>query len=190
MRDPKRDSDGHQALYGQLFAPLERQLGAIDPHTIVALIGFDDGGPLNFCTIGARNESAYTTYISCELAVHAGQQPGEHGRYELLVSCDDERWARSILSEIGRMSLDIAFGDGHTLDIGAWVDEDAPIQGVIFEEVLATEIGGTEYSILRCIGITREEMEYALEQGSGKLLVSLQEAGIYPHTTLKRVSVV
>ncbi len=88
------------------------------------------------------------------------------------------------------MSLDIAFGDGHTLDIGAWVDEDAPIQGVIFEEVLATEIGGTEYSILRCIGITREEMEYALEQGSGKLLVSLQEAGIYPHTTLKRVSVV
>lgn len=184
------DVEHHREFYEQFFASLEQQIGRIDTHTIVSIAGFDMGGPLNFCTIGALNGSEYTTYVSCELALCHEQLPGEHGRYELLTSCDDERWARSILSEIGRMSLDVAFGDGHTLDIGAWVDEGAPIQGVLFEEILVAEIADKEYSILRCIGITRGEMEYALEHGSDELIARLQNVGVYPHTTLSRVSVI
>ncbi len=184
------DVEHHREFYEQFFASLEQQIGRIDTHTIVSMVGFDMGGPLNFCTIGALNESEYTTYVSCELAVCAEQKPGEHGRYELLITCDDERWGRSILSEIGRMSLEVAFGDGHTLDIGAWVEENDSLQGIIFEEALVSEIGGEGYSILRCIGITREEMEYALEHGSDALIARLQNVGVYPHTTLSRVSVI
>ena len=88
------------------------------------------------------------------------------------------------------MALDVAFGDGHTLDIGAWVEEPDSLQGITFEEVLVTEIGGEGYSILRCIGITRDEMEYALEQGSHNLIARLQDAGVYPHTMPQRASVV
>lgn len=189
-RNTKSDIEDYRLFYEQLFAPLEQQLGAIDPHTIMAVIGFDAGGPLNFCTIGSLKGNEHTVYISCELAVRAEQLPGEHGRYELLISCDDEQWARYILSEIGRMSMKVAFADGHTLDIGAWVEEDDPLQGILFEEIAVAKIDGAEYSTLRCLGITRREMEYALEEGSDELIARLQNAGVYPRTTVSRASLV
>ncbi len=42
----------YHAFYAQLFSPLDSKLGPIDPETMVAIIGFDAGGPLGFCTIG------------------------------------------------------------------------------------------------------------------------------------------
>lgn len=38
----------YEKFYRQLFAPLEVMLGPVDRDTIVAIIGFDAGGPLAF----------------------------------------------------------------------------------------------------------------------------------------------
>jgi hypothetical protein len=176
-------------FYRQLFAPVEAILGPIDRDTIVAIIGFDAGGPLNFCTIGRGSGERFVTYISCELAVRAEQRPSEFGRYELLVTCDDEGWVRSILTDIGRMSLEVAFGHGHTLDIGPWVEADDPIQGIVFEKVAEKKFDGESYGVLRCIGITRAEMEYAQNRGAMALLTRLKKAGVYPNTAIRRKSV-
>jgi hypothetical protein len=176
----------YSAFYGRLFAPLQAISGPIDRDTIAAIVGFDGGGPLNFCTIGRESGRRFVIYFSCELAVRPGQQPSDFGRYELLTSCDDERWVRSVLSEIGRMSLEVAFGHGHTLDIGSWVDPAAPIQGVVFEKLCTAEIDGKNYGILRCIGISRREMRYAQRWGSAKLFARLKKAGLYPHTAIHR----
>src|SRR5262245_7468527 len=92
----------YQEFYRQLFVPLEASIGPIDRDTIVAIIGFDGGGPLNFCTIGCERSGPCITYVSCELAVRDEQIPCEFGRYELLSTCDDEKWVRSIVSDIGR----------------------------------------------------------------------------------------
>jgi hypothetical protein len=81
-------------FYRQLFLPLEPLLGQVDPETIVAIVGFDAGGPLNFCTFGSERGDRFITYVSCELAVRPEQRPAECGRFELLVTCDDERWVR------------------------------------------------------------------------------------------------
>src|SRR5690242_1554660 len=105
----------YDEFYQKLFEPLIEQFGPMDRDTIVAIVGFDMGGPLNFCTFNQKSESGCKTYVSCELAVRDQQQPSEFGRYELLANCDDEKWVRSVLSDIGRMSLDVTFGDGHTL---------------------------------------------------------------------------
>ena len=177
-------------FYRQLFAPLESSLGRIDRDTIVAILGFDMGGPLNFCTIGRDSDRPCRTYVSCELAVREAQQPSAIGRYELLVSCDDERWVRSIVTDIGRMSFEVAFAHGHTLDIGPWVDPDAPIQGIVFEDVSTCRIDGQPYGILRVIGISRHEMEYAQEYGVPTLIARLKTAGVYPETRVFRDSVI
>jgi hypothetical protein len=181
--------DDHE-FYLRLFAAFRPHIGPIDKNTIVAIVGFDAGGPLNFCTIGAERAERFVTYISCELAVRREQQPSEFGRYELLISCDSEKWVRSIVTEIGRMSLETVFGHHHTLDIGAWVEPGDLIQGVVFEEVCAAHVDGQNYGILRCVGITRSELEFALQRGSAELLDCLREAGVYPNTSVRRESVV
>lgn len=180
----------YDEFYRQLFAPLEETLGPSDRETLVAIIGFDAGGPLAFCTTGRGRADACVTYVSCELAVREGQQPADCGRYELLCSCDDEQWVRSIVSDIGRMSLEVTFGDGHTLDIGPWVEDDAAIQGVVFETACTAIIGGSPFGVLRVIGIARPELEYAQEAGSEALLKCLGNCGVYPDTKIGRRSVV
>jgi hypothetical protein len=103
-------------FYRLLFAPLEEAHGTLDVNTLVAIIGFDAGGPLNFCTFNANSPDLPTTYVSCELAQRVDQVPSELGRYELLATCAGEAWVRSTVTDIARMSLEVSFGHGHTLD--------------------------------------------------------------------------
>jgi hypothetical protein len=177
-------------FYKQLFAPLAASLGTMDAQTIVAIVGFEAGGPLNFCTIGQGSGRPCVTYVSCELAVRDEQRPTDVGRYELLVSCDDELWVRSVVTRIGRMSFETVFGNGHTLDIGPWVCRDDPLQGVVFEQVCNCRIDVQDYGIFRIIGVSRAEMKYSREHGTPALLAKLKAAGVYPDTQVKRNSVI
>ena len=129
-------------------------------------------------------------YVSCELAVRSEQQPAERGRFELLVHCADEQWVRSVMSDIGRMTLDVAFDDGHSLDIGPWVEPDGSIQGVTFERACTATIGGSPCCVLRVIGVTRPELAFAQERGVPALHSLLRKAGVYPRTLTDRASVV
>jgi Suppressor of fused protein (SUFU) len=175
----------NEQFYERLFAPLSKLVGPIDKDTVVALIGFDAGGPLNFCTIGRHAGHPFPIYVSCELAVRPDQVPSESGRYELLVSCDDESWVRSILTRIGRMSLEAAFGAGHTLDIGPWVDPVDRIQGVAFEELYSTQVSAEGYCVLRCLGLTRSELDLAQDRGSESVISGMRARGVYPHITTR-----
>jgi hypothetical protein len=179
----------YRRFYEELFAPLEAEIGPIDAETICAILGFDGGGPLSFSTIGANQGGPFITYVSCELAVREEQRPSELGRYELLCTCDDERWVRSILSELGRMSLESTFGHGHTINIGPCVGAQAPVQGVWLEAECCATIDGESYAVYRVIGITRPEMEYKRAKGSEALVAALKVGGVYPHTRVHRASV-
>lgn len=181
----------YNAFYEQLFAPLEARLGRpLDVDTLMAIIGFDEGGPVNLCTLGRDAGEACVAYVSCEMAVRDEQVPNAAGRYELLMSCDDEDWARSILSDTAHMSLDVAFNDGDTLDIGGWVDGDDTLQGLLFRQEYALAVAGRDAGVVRCVGITRAEMELARAQGTDALVARLEAAGIHPHTFVGRPSVV
>ena len=182
----------YQTFYTRLFAPLEERLGPLDPDTLMAIIGFDEGGPLNLCTIGRDSGAAAVAYVSCELAVRDEQVPNASGRYELLMSGNDGDWIRQVLTDTGEMSLGTAFNDGDTLDIGAWVDDDdgsgQSLQGLLFRQEYALDLDGAAVGVLRAIGITRAEMALAREQGADALVARLQAGGVYPHTLLGRTS--
>jgi hypothetical protein len=88
------------------------------------------------------------------------------------------------------MSLDVAFGHQHTLDLGETVDSSEPLQGVVFESLASTRVQGESYGVLRCIGVTRPELEFGLKHGPSRLLARLKKAGIYPRTAVNRPSTI
>lgn len=149
-------------FYGALFAPLEGTHGPIDRDTLTAVVGFDAGGPISLCTIG-YDRPGPTVFVTCELAVREQQLPSEVGRYELLATTSDEAWARSTLTDIGGMTLEVALGHLHTLDIGPWVEKESKIQGILFTVEYTVIIEGEQYAILRCSGLTRSQLERAAE---------------------------
>ena len=102
------------------------------------------------------------------------------------MTCDDEAWARKILTKIGQMSLESTFGHGHTLDIIHIVGADFPLQGLVAEDFARVTIDGRGYGIIRFHGVTRSELEFAMESGTDELIERLRHAGIYPRTSIHR----
>ena len=175
----------YNLFYNQLFQPIEERIGHIDEASIAAVIGFDYGGPVTLCTVGYGREQ-FVTYVTCELAVRDEQLPAEFGRYELMMTCDDEAWARKILTEIGLLSQESVLEHGHTVDIGAIVGADCPLQGLITEEFARVTVDGKGYGILYLHGVTRSELDIAIESGTYEMLERLKRAGIHPSTSIHR----
>jgi hypothetical protein len=180
----------YQEFYKKLFAPIEKKIGPIDRDTIVAIVGFDMGGPLNLCTVGRAHRRRFVTYVSCELAVREDQRAGSLGPFELMMTCNDENWCRSTLTSIGRMTLDEIFDHHHTMDISACLKKKSLVQGIIFEKFTSLRVGRKKYGILYCHGVTRNELEFAMEHGSKALLSRLKKAKIYPNTDPTRSSII
>lgn len=172
-------------FYDSLLGPVSAELGGFDPECLTAIVGFDAGGPVSLLTIGRRTSSEYVSYVTCELAVREDQVPSDLGRYELLVTCDDEAWARTILTNVGRMSTEVQFGDGHTLDIGPWVDEEESLQGLAFERFCESVIGERPYLIFRLHGLTLAELNSAFEAGVDAVLAKRKSTGIYLVTRVR-----
>jgi len=175
----------YDKFYAQLFKPIEERIGPIDKATIMAIVGFDYGGPVSLSTVGYGREK-FTTYITCELAVREEQQPSKAGQYEIMMTCDDEEWSRKMLTKIGEMSLESVFGHGHTVDISALVKRSCPLKGLVIEEFARVVIDGCGYGILRLHGVTSAELKFAMKSGADQLLKRLEKSGVYPRTSIHR----
>lgn len=165
-------ADKVRQFYEALFAPAVAAHGPLDRDTLTAVVGFDAGGPVSLCTIGSKRPGP-TIYITCELAVRQDQVPGDRGRYELMTKSTDEDWAWSTLTDIAGMTLEVAFGHLHTLDIAPWVSEDAPIQGILFTLEYDVVIDGEPYAVLRCSGLTRGQLERAVDGEAAEVAASI-----------------
>lgn len=175
----------YKRFYALLFKPIADRLGPLDTETLMAILGFDFGGPVSLCTVGHSRER-FVTYVSCELAVRDGQQSGKTGPYEVMMTCDDEDWARRILTRVGRMSFNSLFEHGHSIDLGEIVGAECPMQGLVVEEYARVPIDGRAYGILRIHGVTRPELEFAMMFGTNRLLDCLKRGGVYPRTSIHR----
>lgn len=171
-------------FYKALFAPLEAQVGALDPETITPIVGFDAGGPVSLVTVGRACGEEFVTYITCELAVRPDQQPSTSGRYELALTCNNADWASELLTNIAHMTLEVAFGHGHTLDVKPWLGRRSPVQGLAFEGLSQSTIEGEPYSVLRLHGLSRHELKQAYQGGVEAVLAQRHSQGLYPRTVI------
>lgn len=173
-------------LSKEFLRVIEERIGPFDRPFQFRVFPFDAGGALNFLTVGVGRSAPFVTYVSWDLFGHEQQKRGSFGRYELLASCDEEQWCLNVLTKIGRQGLVEVFDPGDTLDIGQWVSPETPIQGVVFEEAFQRELQRERCGLLRCIGVTRSELEFAMAHGTLALVQRLQRAGVYPHTIIHR----
>jgi Suppressor of fused protein (SUFU) len=173
-------------LSKEFFRVMDERVGPFDRPFQFRVFPFDAGGALNLLTVGAGRGEPLVTYVSWDLLGHEQQKRGSFGRYELLATCDDEQWCSDVLTKIGRLGLEELFEPGDTLDIGQWVSVDAPIQGVVFEEAFCAELQGERCGLLRCIGVTRAELEFAMRHSTPALVERLERAHVYPHTMVHR----
>lgn len=58
----------YHKFYKKLFRPIDERIGPIDAAAIMAIVGFDCGGPISLWTVG-RGREQYVTYVTCELSV-------------------------------------------------------------------------------------------------------------------------
>ena len=176
----------YERFYKHLFSPIEDRIGPFDKAGIMAIVGFDCGGPISLSTVGREQRKKFVTYITCELACRKEQQPASFGRYEFMMTCDDREWAHHILTKLGQMSLESAFDHGHTVDIRRIVPGNCPLKGLITEEFARAKIGRKSFGIMQVHGVTRPELDFARRFGADKLLDALKAARIYPRTSPKR----
>jgi hypothetical protein len=73
-------------------------------------------------------------------------------------------------------------------------EDDGPNKCIVFDDYKPDNkefsIGNQKLGLLLVIEVFRDEMEYAMENGSQKLLKRLKEKGYYPYSDLDRPSVI
>jgi hypothetical protein len=175
------------------FRHIDKNVGPFDRPFQFRVFPFDAGGALNFLTVGAGRGDPFVTFVTWDLLGNEDQKRGSIGRYELMAVSDDGNWCLDVLTKIGRQGLQEVFEPGDTLDIGPWVAPYSPIQGVVFEEALCVELRvrlrRERCRLLRCVGITRPELEFAMKNDASALIECLKRAGMHPRTSLKRDSI-
>jgi len=176
-------------LARNFFNILNEKVGPFDRPIQFRIFPFDAGGDINLLTVGnaARH---YVTYVTWDLFGHPEQKRGRLGRYELVASCDDPEWCRVALTHVGRLGLNELLESGCIVGIKDCFGAEPAIQGILLEEALSVKlrVGGEiePCGLLRCIGITRPEMEFAMRGSAADLIQRLKLAKIYPNTDTRR----
>ncbi|MCD9017138.1 suppressor of fused domain protein [Parachryseolinea silvisoli] len=185
---------------------LEKILGK--SHDVVghAIIPFEIGGAVDMYYFPNALEG--TGFATMELIQPdgTGPIPNRNGTYELVaftklnyVSDTTETNAFNLIERrtcgtftaIGNYSLEAKLEPGETIEIP---EDDKPNKCLIFDEYKPDNkdfiIGDKEHGLLLVIEVFRNEMEYAMENGSSELLKKLKEKGFYPYSDLDRPSVI
>jgi len=133
-------------------------------------------------------------YITFDLTGgDVGQIPGPFGGYELMVCTrsQNER-AVEIISRLARYTCDAKLKAGETMDIRDSFG-DQSIRAFLFchpeERPIRFEVCGQPSSVLLCVGITSDELEFKMKKGSEPLLALLKEKEVFPFTEPDRASV-
>ena len=187
-------------------AALEKVLGPM--HNLVghALIPFQIGGAVDMYYF--PNCIGGTGFATMELIEPdgLGPKPNRIGTYELVAftkhkisnkeedSNNDqpfnkiERRLCGILTSVGYYSYQAVLDPGETCELPG--KDQGDFNCIILDEYKPNgksfEINGKKHCLLLCMEVFRSEMEYAMENGSKKVIEKLKQAGHYPYSDLDR----
>lgn len=185
---------------------LERVLGKPDSIVGHAIIPFEIGGTVDMYYY--PNGIKGTGFATMELIQPdgSGPVPNRNGTYELVAFTKlkyvtdtthtsafnlIERRMCGIFTTIGSYSLETKLEPGETMEIPGGDGESETC--IVFDEYRPDNkdflIGDRKHGLLLVIEVFRDEMEYAMENGSAQLLTRLKEKGHYPYSDLDRESV-
>jgi hypothetical protein len=134
------------------------------------------------------------TYVTAELTgTDSGQLPNSLGRYELMICAKEESsTAADFVSRLACYTCEAELEAGQTMDIGEFFG-DATLRAVVFshptDQPSHFEFLGERYTLLLCVGITSDELEFARSRSTDELLDLLKKHGVFPYTDPGRQSI-
>ena len=180
----------YRKVYDTFVPALERELGPKEDGVNHAIMGFEFGGPPDILLFRKTPGIKGTFYVTSDLLFFERQPENSLGRYEMALCVAEEgRWGQHVLYKLAQASVEETFDVGHTADIAAWVDPECGIKGLVFTRLVSFECEGQSFGTLLGVGLTRDELDFALEHGSKDILDRLQAAGVFPVTDLRRQSI-
>jgi len=184
---------------------LGESLGKQAPSVGHAIISFEVGGAVDMYYYHHRNKG--TVFATQELINPNGENPipNKLGLYELVGLTkhlyQDQEMGQGSFGEIERRFCGIFTGMGNfsfqaKLEPGETCElpvEGEPNRCLVFDEYNDVEkpflVNKQVYGLLLIIEVHRDEMEYAMENGSEELFKLLKKKGHYPYSDLDRESV-
>lgn len=171
-----------------------------------AIIPFAVGGAVDMYYYPNLIEG--TAFATQELIEYNGKSPipNKFGTYELVAFTRHpystgkmgegdfgkiERRFCGIFTGVGNFSYMAKLGPGETCELPV---NNQPNRCLIFDEFKVEgkefTFGGKTHSLLLIIEVHRDEMQFAMDYGSGELFKLLKAANVYPYSDLDRDSVV
>jgi len=183
---------------------LERALGKQTPIVGHAIIGFEIGGTVDMYYY--HHKSGGTILATQELINPTGENPipNKNGLYELVAFTKQEfqsdemgegafslieRRFCGIFTGVGNFSFQAKLEPNETCELPV---DGEPNRCLIFDEYRGETdflVKGIKYGLLLIIEVFRDEMEFARNEGTDKLLSLLKKKGHYPFSDLNRKSV-
>lgn len=187
-----------EATWKERQAALERVFGPAAPNVYHAPVPLNVGGSADVLAFPDCISDA-VVYCTADMTGDPSieQQPSGTVAFELAMCCRKDQkilneYAPSILSQLAPYTLRAELRHGHTMEIGEIADTGLP--ALVFQDWehsgAGFEFGGRVYGLLRCVGITQAESEFAQARGGAALLERLSAVGLLPVTVANRGSCV
>lgn len=192
--------------YEDKKAGLERVLGKMNDIVGHAIIPFDAGGLVDMYYFPEGISG--TGFATMELIKPdgTGSMPNKLGTYELVSFTKEtfnasegemlpfnsiERRLCGIMTTIGAYSFQVKLEPKDTVEVPG--DEGQPNFYILLDEYKPNgnefKIGNRNHGLLLVVEVFKDEMDYAREIGSEKLIEKLKAKGHYPYSDLNRKSV-
>lgn len=193
LDDPQNDE--WTEVWNARIAALKPILGEPASTVFHATIPFqfrDAGGSAD--VVPFPNYVPGATYVTTELTgTDSGQLPNSLGGYELMICSKEESpTAADFVSRLACYTCEAELEAGQTMDIGEFFG-DSTLRAVVFSHPTVHpsrfEFLGERYTLLLCVGITSDELEFARSRSADELLDLLKKHGVFPYTIPGRQSI-
>jgi len=174
------DTQRRDALSELIRAPMARAYPASPPLHL--------GGGVDVLSFAAP-EGGYT-YVSSGLSNPNFPQRFGPARFELALHArEPNEWAPRLLARIGPSSAGLRF---HFYDTLPLAEGSSRLGGLVFaphEPRAWSIVGDQRYLLMRCVGITPDELAACRIAGAPTVLAAIERAGVYPFTDPNRPTV-
>jgi len=187
------EDDGWQRIWDARLAALKPILGDAGDTVYHAAVPMFLGGAADVVPFPSFVPGS--TLVSADLTGEGvGQQPNSLGNYELMICTrTDIPAAPNLISNLAKYTLEAVLEPGESMDIGTYFG-DATLRALLFthpgDSPARFTLEGQQCSLLLCIGITADELDFKHANGSAALIERLRASSVFPYTVPDRPSVV
>jgi hypothetical protein len=127
-------------------------------------------------------------YVTVELS---GKPTACYADYELMI-CHRQPsdWGPNVISRLAPYTQQAYIHPGDSMDIDDATPASSEIKAFVFNDYASFQLFGETFQLRLCIGITKAELKYKMDNGAEQLVAMLKEGDVYPFTDLDRRSII